>query len=290
MKRKIELIASYWTVAGDCYAMGPSEVSPKPLRERVEAAAEAGYTGMGLVHQDLLANKKLYGGYAAMKRLFSDHGIVHIEVEFLGNWFETGEKKQASDVLRRDLLDAAQELGARNMKAAGEMWTEVCDIPRYAAAFADVCADAAKIGIDVAIEILPMTNIRTLETGAGIVEQAGHSNGGLCIDIWHMTRGGIGYDKVAKLPAGYFKSVEIDDARKDVIGTIWEDTLFQRLYPGEGSFDCPAFINAVERAGFRGVYGVEVINEKYRLLPVREQARRSFDGTMAQFRKAGLVD
>ena len=48
MPRKIELLAGYWTIAGDCYAMGPSEVSPFPLRERVEAASAAGYTGLGL--------------------------------------------------------------------------------------------------------------------------------------------------------------------------------------------------------------------------------------------------
>lgn len=69
-------------------------------------------------------------------------------------------KKRASDAIRRDLLEAAHELGARNIKAAGEMWTDVCDVPRYAEAFADVCADAAKIGTAMAIEILPMTNIR----------------------------------------------------------------------------------------------------------------------------------
>ena len=42
-----------------------------------------------------------------MKRLFGDHGIVHIELEFLGDWFEAGEKKIASDRIRKDLLEAA---------------------------------------------------------------------------------------------------------------------------------------------------------------------------------------
>jgi sugar phosphate isomerase/epimerase len=284
MTRKIELLASYWTLAGDCYAMGPNEVATIPLRERVEAAAWAGYTGMGFAHQDLMATRDAIG-YAAMKRMLSDHGIVHIEVEFLGDWFEAGEKKRASDLIRRDLLEAAHALGARNIKAAGEMWTEVCDVPRYAAAFADVCADAAKIGTAMAIEILPMTNIRNLETASAIVAQAGHDNGGLCIDIWHMLRGGIDVEKLRTLPLQYFKSVEIDDAKAEIEGNIWEDTLFHRLYPGEGDFDCPAFIRAVEAAGFRGVYGVEVISDTYRKLPVREQAKRSFDGTMAQFEK-----
>ena len=27
MKSKIELLAGYWTLAGDCYAMGPSEIA-----------------------------------------------------------------------------------------------------------------------------------------------------------------------------------------------------------------------------------------------------------------------
>jgi sugar phosphate isomerase/epimerase len=67
------------------------------------------------------------------------------------------------------------------------------------------------------------------------------------------------------------------------VGSLWEDTLFHRLYPGEGTFDCRAFIDAVDQAGFRSVYGVEIINERYRKLPLREQAERSFKGALAQF-------
>jgi sugar phosphate isomerase/epimerase len=118
MPRKIELLAGYWTIAGDCYAMGPSEVSPFPLRERVEAASAAGYRGLGLVHQDLVFNAKAMG-YPAMKRLFDDHGIAHIEVEFLGDWFEAGAKRKASDHIRKDLLEAAMRLahGTSNVPA-----------------------------------------------------------------------------------------------------------------------------------------------------------------------------
>ena len=33
----IELIAAYFTVAGDVYPFGPSQISPFPFRDRVEA-------------------------------------------------------------------------------------------------------------------------------------------------------------------------------------------------------------------------------------------------------------
>ena len=116
-----------------------------------------------------------------------------------------------------------------------------------------------------------------------IVERAGQPNGGLCLDIWHFMRGGIDFAKIEGLPTSMINSVELDDAAAELKGSLWEDTLFHRLYPGEGSFDCAAFIEAVEQAGFRGVYGVEVINQAYRMLPLREQAERSFKGAMAQF-------
>ena len=282
MAKGVELLASYWTLAGDCYAQGPSEVSPIPLRDRVEAAAWAGYTGMGFVIQDLLVQQDAIG-YPAMKRMLDDNGIKHVEVEFLGDWFKSGTAKTASDKVRKQLLVAAAELGARNVKCAGEMFTDNIDIARMTETFADVCDDFAKIGIGAAIEILPMTSIRTLKQGAAIVGGAGRPNGGLCIDIWHMVRGGIDFAEIAALPLQYVKSVELDDASAVVLDDMWVDTLFHRLYPGEGVFDCRGFIDAVRKTGFNGVYGVEIINEKYRLLPLREQAKRSFDGTMAQF-------
>jgi sugar phosphate isomerase/epimerase len=239
---------------------------------------------MGLVHQDLVFNAKAIG-YPTMNRLFDDHGIVHIEVEFLGDWFEAGEKKMASDRIRKDLLEAAHELRARDIKCAGEMWTDRCDVSKMGDAFADVCADAEEIGATIAMEVLPMSNVRTLETAKEIVNRAGKLNGGLCLDIWHFVRGGIDFAKIKALPASIINSVELDDAAVAMRGSLWEDTLLHRLYPGEGSFDCPAFIDSIEQAGFRSFYGVEVINEAYRKLPLREQAERSFKGAMAQFSK-----
>lgn len=282
MRRPPELIASYWTIAGDCYPGGPTEVSPWPLEARVAAAAEAGYRGIGLVHQDIMATAARLG-LPAMRRLFQDNGLAHVEVEFLGDWFASGEARAASDRTRAELLEAAEAFGARDLKVAGEMWSDRCDIHMMADAFAELCDAAAAAGTNIAVEVLPMSNIRTLGTATAILREANRPNGGLCVDISHMVRGGIPFSEVARLPAAYFKSVELDDAAADPIGSVWNDTLFHRLYPGEGSFDCPGFLAAVDAAGFEGAYGVEILNQDYRRLALREQAKRSFEGAMAQF-------
>jgi hypothetical protein len=55
MNAEIDLIAGYWTLAGDTNPFAKSEVSPFPLRDRIEAAASAGYRGIGLLRADLMA-------------------------------------------------------------------------------------------------------------------------------------------------------------------------------------------------------------------------------------------
>jgi sugar phosphate isomerase/epimerase len=285
MGKTIELLAGHWTLAGECYPMGPTEVSPFSLRERAEAASVAGYTGMGLVHDDLMASVARMG-LAGIKQVLTDNGIAHIELEFIGDWFETGEKKAASDRVKGHLLEAAATLGARDIKIAPQMWTDVIDIPRFAAAFARVCEDAKAIGTNIAMEMLPMTNVRTLKVATEIVRQARQDNGGLCIDIWHVVRGGQSFDDVRKLPVSYLKSVELNDANAEMVGSQWNDTLHHRVLCGEGVFDVRGFIKAIQATGFTGVYGVEILSQTHRKLPLREQAKRSFDSTMAHFQAA----
>ena len=51
-----DLLATYWTIAGDVVPLGPPEreASALDFRTRVEAAHHAGYRGLGLIHSDLM--------------------------------------------------------------------------------------------------------------------------------------------------------------------------------------------------------------------------------------------
>jgi sugar phosphate isomerase/epimerase len=66
-------------------------------------------------------------------------------------------------------------------------------------------------------------------------------------------------------------------------GSIGEDTICRRRLCGEGEFDVPGFIAALDRAGYDGPYGVEILSEEFRKLPLDEACRRSFDTSVAQF-------
>ncbi|NTD93965.1 sugar phosphate isomerase/epimerase, partial [Agrobacterium tumefaciens] len=81
----------------------------------------------------------------------------------------------------------------------------------------------------------------------------------------------------------HVSSIELDDADQDVIGQLWEDTIYRRKLPGEGVLNPPAFIDAVRKIGYQGPWGVEILSETLRKLPVEEMAKRTYDATAAQF-------
>jgi len=279
-----ELLAAYWTLAGDVYPGGPTEVSPFPLEARAAAAAAAGWTGMGLVHEDLLATKARIG-YAGIRRSLADHGIRHVEVEFLSDWDrDPGDpRRAASDRVFAELLEAAAELGARNLKVSPHLHVAPPpDVPRMRDAFARLCERARPAGANVIMELMPFTDVRTVATALEIVAGADQPNGGLLLDAWHVFRGGIDLADVAAIPARFVKGVELDDAGP-ASADPFDDTRFRRRLPGDGEFDIPAFLDAVHRAGFDApYYGVEIISETFRRGPLEVMARTAFEATMRQ--------
>ena len=283
--RRPALLAAYWTLAGDVYPGALTEVSPFPLEDRAAAAAAAGYAGMGLVHEDLLATVSRIG-YPGIRRVLGDHGLAHVELEFLNDWYldPADPARRASDRARAELLEGAAELNARNVKVSPHLFdVGPPDFPLIRDEFAQLCDQARAVDTNIVIEMMPFTNVDTIDRAMAIIAGADQPNGGILLDIWHVARPRIPFAEIATIPARFFMGVELDDADRDVVGTLFEDTRFRRRLPGEGTFDVPGFVRAVEAAGFDApYYGVEIISETYRRQSLDVMAKTSFDATMRQ--------
>lgn len=278
------LVATYYTLAGRVYPGGADD-SPFPFRRRAEAASAAGYRGIGVSGYDLDASIARYG-CRDMRAILDDNGLEFFEVECLTDWFASGDARQVSDKMRKTWLDTAADLGTDHFKVVGDLKGSGISYEKMADDFREFCVAARPFGAYVSLEIFPEANINTIAKGQQLmdmVDMASTPNGGLLIDIWHMTRPGIPYQEIAALPAAYIAHVELDDAAATMEGSYFEDTSFRRLLPGEGSFDVPGFLSAIDATGYRGVFGVEILSETMRSLEPEEAAKRSFDATMSQF-------
>ncbi|MCX5603052.1 sugar phosphate isomerase/epimerase [Streptomyces phaeochromogenes] len=270
-----DLLATCWTTAGDAAPGRPDQRSPLTLRERVEAAGSAGYRGFGLLYADLVEAERAYG-LSGIRSLFEDNGLVHIELELLTDWWADGAPRAASDAVRLELLRAAEALGARHLKIGPDVENRPWELDLWAEEFAALAAQADGVGARLGIEFLPWSNLKTVHDGLRLVEAAGHPAGGLIIDVWHTERAHTPPADLASVPASRIVGVELNDADSEVIGTLFEDTVRRRRLCGEGSFDLTGIISALRTAGWTGPWGVEILSDTHRALPVREAAEAAY--------------
>lgn len=269
-----DLIATCWTIAGNVVPGSEHHLSPFALEKRIAAAAEAGYTGIGFWHGDLQQYLQR-GNYRQLRRLLDEHQIKHVELEFLADWFATGERQRRSDAVRWDLFTAGDALGARHIKVVppfGEHWPQ----QRLIDEFGQLCAEAATHELNIALEMIPFSDVNTLDAAHAIVAGANAANGGLLIDIWHVARSGATFDEILKIPPQYIRAAEINDADTLVHGNIAEDSMHHRKLCGEGQFDIRHFIACMQQAGYEGPYGVEILSDELRKTSLTEAAQLSF--------------
>ncbi|WP_375195086.1 sugar phosphate isomerase/epimerase family protein [Sphingobium sp.] len=276
-RKKAELIATCWTTAGDVRPDHADNLSRWRLEERIEAAARAGYHGFGFWLGDLVAWREGGGDYGALRRRLIDAGLNIVELEYLSDWFAKGERRERSDAARAELFRAADALGARHAKVMPPFGGQDLPMELLAGHFTALCDEAARHDLLIAMEMIPFSDLPDLSSALELVRRADAANGGLLIDVWHVVRSGGAVADVAEVPGRFIKAVELCDADLAMRGTIAEDTMRHRRLCGEGQFDLQGFVGALGRAGYDGPYGVEILSDAFRALPLDEAARRSFD-------------
>jgi len=279
MTQPVQLLGSYWTLAVGADPLGEQRCL-HDFRLRVETAAKAGFTAMGFWHADIIEVRKKYS-FREMKQILDDNGITQVEVEWLLDWFCTGERRAVSDKTRALLLDAAAALGARHIKI-GDLGNDCAEVPLMAEEFGLLCRQAAERGTNVLFEMLPAVFSRapSLDQVLAICRGSGAKNGGIMLDNLHLQRTATPPEDIVRkigrdLPLG----VEINDGMLAMPVNLPDSVVNKRLLPGDGEFDIAAFLHAVWTQGYDGPVGVEVLNEYIRKWPLETAATEAFAKT-----------
>lgn len=278
------VLGSYWTTAGPVEIHTGREWSLFSWRQRCAEAARVGMAGLGLWHADLIHLLE-DSGLAELKRIFDDHGLEFIEVEFLGDWFldEGTPGRLASDDTRKLLFDAAAELDAHHVKV-GNIFGTPCGRGQLIDEFGRLCAEAAqRHRAPIAYELMPFdVNANSLDAALAVVEGAGADNAGLAIDFWHLGKLGLAPQELRAISKHLLSYVELSDGMVRNMPDHVEETTKHRRLPGEGEFDVRGYVSVLRELGYDGPWGVEVLSEQLRALPMTEM----FDRTAESARKS----
>jgi len=279
MPKPVDLMCLYWTTAG--VFPGRGEISRFDFADRAQAAARAGFEGIGIWHTDLehvLQHRTL----KEMKRILDDNGLTYVELEFLTDWFLQGARKAESDSRKRRLFEASEILHAKHVKV-GDFYNSACPMPHIVEAFATLCREAESYGATIGFEIMGAAMIDNLTDALTMVQTAGAPNGGLILDIYQVANLGMSFADISRIPLKYLVNIELNDGT--LPGSPGYDPA-NRRFCGEGQYDIKGLIRCANAMGYSGPWAVEVISEKLAPLPLQELSTRAFDTTMAQF--AGL--
>jgi sugar phosphate isomerase/epimerase len=269
-----DLIASSYTLSGSPVFQPPRF----PFADRVAAAAQAGFSGIGVSAEDYVAIKERGASDAELRRILDDHGIVAAELEFLTNWWCDDERGRTSRVLEDQFYAAAEAFGARHMNVGSPaIRGTMPPLDLVAERFAALCDRAAQHDLLVAFEFLPWSDVPDAATAWRLIKAANRPNGGILIDTWHYFRGAADPEQVKAIPPDRFFVIQFDDADAKMLGDWMEDTTDRRRLPGEGAFDLQGFIRMLDAHGVNAPFSVEVLSAEQRARPLAEAARLTHD-------------
>ncbi|KRE71471.1 sugar phosphate isomerase/epimerase family protein [Arthrobacter sp. Soil762] len=277
-----ELVASCWTSAGNVAPLQIPETSPVPITDRLDAMAATGWSGFGLAHDDLAAVRSTLG-FPALRKLIDDAGFSYVEVELLSNWWDESLSHQWRPQFDL-LLEAAETLGARFIKVGTAPGEALDDLDFLVEPLRRLTAEAELRGTRIALEPMAFATVGPLPAAAELIRKVDMHGCGLVVDYWHVFRARTTLDELSKsLDANQIFGVELNDADAEVRGSLFEDTRDNRRQCGQGDQDVVGFIRTMKSIGFDGPWGVEILAEEHRALPVLEALRETQARTLECF-------
>jgi sugar phosphate isomerase/epimerase len=285
----LDLIAGYYTLSGSRAGAGEGEPARVPFETRVAAAAQAGYTGLGLLVDDYEAMRAAGLRELDLRAMLDDNGIRVCEIEFLYHWACTDTRAAFARTLESRLYRMADAFGARHLNVGdvnppGERPPLDLVVERFAA----VCDRAAGHGLLVALEFLPWSGIPDAATAWEIVRSAGRPNGGINLDVWHHFRGARDDAMLLAVPPERYVALALNDADPEAVGDPIEDTTKRRRLPGTGSFPLVELLRLLDGHGVRAPVTVEILSDEQNARPPLEAARESIRTSREVLARAGF--
>ena len=195
MSKKNPITVSSWTLGDQC-----------KFEDRVIAAKEAGYEGIGLraeTYVDAL-NEGLHD--KDILAILDKHDMKVTEVEYIVQWCE--EHRSYEQKYKEQMCFHMCELFGVGHINCGLM--ENYSVEYTAQKLKELCQRAGKYIIGV--EPMPYSGIPNLQKGWEVVKASGCENAMLILDTWHWVRANQPYDILTPEIAEKVISIQINDA------------------------------------------------------------------------------
>ena len=127
-------------------------------------------------------------------------------------------------------------------------------LERMVERFARLCERAKSVGTMLSLEMMPWSNLNNLESALSVVQVRIMTMVVSCSIFGTLLELIFPTEQFQVFRVEMINYVEINDADREVKGSLLEDTLNHRRFCGDGSFDVPEFLKAVLSQGYKGPF------------------------------------
>ncbi|MET8248891.1 TIM barrel protein [Streptomyces sp. NPDC005202] len=233
------------------------------LTEKLTAASRAGFDGVEIFENDLLASPLTP---EEIRARCADLGL-RIELYQPMRDIEAVPAGEFARNLRRarHKFELMRRLGADTVLVCSSVSPLAEDDDALAAEQLSELADLAQdFGIRVAYEALAWgRHVNTYDHAWHIVETAGHPALGTCLDSFHILSRGSDPKGIEDIPGEKIFFLQLADAPQLAMDVLqW--SRHYRCFPGQGGFDVAGLVRHVLRTGYHGPLSLEVFNDVFR--------------------------
>ena len=267
MSKRFPITISSWTLGDQC-----------TFEERVAAAKNAGYEGIGLraeTYVDAL-NEGLFD--QDILNILEKYDMKVTEVEYIVQWAE--EHRSYEQKYKEQMSFHMCELF--NVKQINCGLMENYSVEYTAQKLRELCHRAGKYIIGV--EPMPYSGIPDVKKGWAVVKAADCDNAKLILDTWHWVRANqpVDISVLADVPADKVVSIQINDVWERPYATtiLRDESMHDRLAPGTGIGCTAAFVKMVREKGIEpNAIGVEVISDANLEKGIEYAAKHTYENT-----------
>jgi 2-keto-myo-inositol isomerase len=259
-----------------------------PVDEEARIAAKAGYNAFEPWIGELQSFVTKGGNLKDLGKLIADFGLkVESSIGF-AKWIvdDALERQKGLDEARRD-MEMVLAIGGARIAAppAGATEKPITDLYVIADRYRTLAELGAKVGIIPEAEVWGFSKTMSkLGETVLVAMESGHPKACVLPDVYHLYKGGSGFDGLRMLQGKAIGIFHVNDYPKDKDRKSIKDA--DRVYPGDGVAPLKETFRTLRDIGYRGMLSLELFNPEYYKQDAFEVAKTGLEKTTAAVKSA----
>ncbi len=259
-----------------------------PIDAVAKIASKAGYQALEPWIGELQAYTTAGGDLKDLGKQLNDLGLKVESAIGFARWIvdDSTERQKGLDDAKRDmemvLAIGGTRIAAPPVGATDKALTDLGAITDRYRVLADL---GAKIGVIPEVEVWGFSkSLSKLGEAVLVAMESAHPKACVLPDIYHLYKGGSGFDGLKLLQGKSIGIFHVNDYPKGLDRTMIKDA--DRVFPGDGVAPLKDVFRTLRDVGYRGMLSLELFNLEYYKRDPFEVAKEGLEKTKAAVRAA----